>query len=74
MATEKTPDDLFLGTLKDICFAEKQILRNLPKMARAARPEKGKAGFLQHCAETESHSERCDQVLELSGKSAGQDL
>ena len=34
MATEKTLNDLFLDTLKDIYFAEKQILRALPKMAR----------------------------------------
>ncbi|RYG95443.1 MAG: DUF892 family protein, partial [Alphaproteobacteria bacterium] len=39
MATEKTLNDLFLDTLKDIYFAEKQILKVLPKMARAAQSE-----------------------------------
>ncbi|TIQ72408.1 MAG: ferritin-like domain-containing protein, partial [Mesorhizobium sp.] len=36
MAKEKTLDDLFLDTLKDIYYAEKKILKALPKMARAA--------------------------------------
>jgi ferritin-like metal-binding protein YciE len=42
---EKKLDDLFLDTLKDIYFAEKQILKALPKMARAAQSEEGKAAF-----------------------------
>lgn len=37
MAKEKTLEDLFYDTLKDIYFAERQILRALPKMARAAQ-------------------------------------
>jgi ferritin-like metal-binding protein YciE len=34
---EKNLNDLFLDTLKDIYFAERQILKNLPKMAKAAK-------------------------------------
>ena len=45
MATEKTLDDLFEETLKDIYFAEKQIVRALPKMAKAAQSPDLKAGF-----------------------------
>ena len=37
MAAEKTLETLFVDTLKDIYFAEKQILKALPKMARAAQ-------------------------------------
>ena len=48
MATEKTLDDLFLDTLKDIYYAEKQIVKTLPKMAKAAQSEELKAGFEQH--------------------------
>jgi ferritin-like metal-binding protein YciE len=70
MATEKTLDDLFLDTLKDIYFAEKQILKALPKMARAAQSEDGKAGFLQHRDETQGHIERLEQVFEMLGKPA----
>lgn len=67
---DKTLDDLFLDTLKDIYFAEKQILKALPKMARAAQSEEGKAAFLQHKEETEGQIERLQQVFELLGKNA----
>ncbi|TWF49518.1 ferritin-like domain-containing protein [Neorhizobium alkalisoli] len=70
MATAKTLDDLFLDTLKDIYFAEKQILKALPKMARAAQSEEGKSGFLQHRDETQGQIERLEQVFELLGKPA----
>jgi ferritin-like metal-binding protein YciE len=70
MATTKTLDDLFLDTLKDIYFAEKQILKALPKMARAAQSEEGKAGFLQHRDETQGQVERLEQVFEIIGKPA----
>lgn len=70
MAATKTLDDLFLDTLKDIYFAEKQILKALPKMARAARSEEGKAGFLQHHDETQGQIERLEQVFELLGRPA----
>ena len=70
MATEKTLDDLFLDTLKDIYFAEKQILKALPKMARAAQSEEGKQGFLHHRDETQGQIERLEEVFELLGKNA----
>lgn len=70
MATAKTLDDLFLDTLKDIYFAEKQILKALPKMARAAQSEEGRAGFIQHRDETQGQIERLEQVFELLGKPA----
>ena len=70
MATQKTLDDLFLDTLKDIYYAEKQILKALPKMARAAQSEEGKAGFLQHRDETQGQIERLEQVFEIFGKPA----
>ncbi|WP_018858760.1 YciE/YciF ferroxidase family protein [Rhizobium sp. 42MFCr.1] len=70
MAPEKTLNDLFLDTLRDIYFAEKQILRALPKMARATQSEEGKAGFLKHRDETQGQIERLEQVFELIGKPA----
>ena len=70
MASEKTLDDLFLDTLKDIYYAEKQILKTLPKMAKAAQSEELRAGFEQHAAETEVQIERLEQVFELIGKPA----
>jgi ferritin-like metal-binding protein YciE len=70
MAKEKTHDDLFYDTLKDIYFAERQILRALPKMARAAQSEELKAGFMTHKEQTEGHVDRLQQVFELIGKRA----
>ena len=70
MAEEKTLDDLFLDTLKDIYYAEKQILKNLPKMAKAATAPELKAGFEQHAEETQGHIDRLEQVFELLGKPA----
>jgi ferritin-like metal-binding protein YciE len=43
---EKTLKDLFHDTLKDIYFAERQILKTLPKLAKAAKSEELKAAFL----------------------------
>jgi ferritin-like metal-binding protein YciE len=67
---EKTLDDLFLDTLKDIYYAEKQILKALPKMARASQSEEGKAAFLKHKEQTEGQIERLQQVFELISKPA----
>ena len=70
MAKEKTLDDLFHDTLKDIYYAEKKILKALPKMARAAASPDLKAAFEKHKDETEGHVERLQQVFELIGKRA----
>ncbi len=68
--TEKTLDDLFLDALKDIYFAEKQILKALQKMARACQSPEGKMAFLKHKDETEGQIERLQQVFEIIGKPA----
>jgi ferritin-like metal-binding protein YciE len=68
MADSKTLNDLFLDTLKDIYYAEKQILKALPKMARAAQDPKVKAGFEEHREQTEGHVERLEQIFEMMGK------
>ena len=70
MAEDKTLDDLFLDTLKDIYYAEKQIVKTLPKMAKAATAPDLKAGFEKHLEESEGHVERLEQVFELIGKPA----
>jgi len=68
--TEKALNDLFYDTLKDIYFAERQILKGLPKMAKAAEAEELKKAFLTHRDETEVHVERLQQVFEILGKRA----
>ena len=42
---DKDLNELFLDTLKDIYYAEKQILKALPKMAKAANSDKLRAAF-----------------------------
>jgi ferritin-like metal-binding protein YciE len=70
MAEEKTLDDLFLDTLKDIYYAEKQIVKALPKMAKAAQSDELRAGFEKHLQETEGHVERLEQVFQIIDKPA----
>jgi ferritin-like metal-binding protein YciE len=70
MASEKTLEDLFLDTLKDIYYAERQITKALPKMAKAAKSEELRAGFEMHLHETEGQIERLEQIFELLGKPA----
>jgi ferritin-like metal-binding protein YciE len=65
---EKDLSVLFYETLKDIYYAEKQILRALPKMAKAAQTEAVRSAFLEHREQTQGHVERLDQVFELIDK------
>jgi ferritin-like metal-binding protein YciE len=53
---EKTLDDLFLHTLKDLYYAEKQILKALPKMAKNAESEELKAAVETHREQTQGRS------------------
>jgi len=69
-AKEKNLNDLFLDTLKDIYYAEKQILKALPKMAKAAHSDQLRAAFEKHHGETEGQVERLERVFELIDKPA----
>ncbi|TGD43934.1 ferritin-like domain-containing protein [Pseudotabrizicola sediminis] len=66
----KTLDDLFLDTLKDIYYAERKILKALPKMARGAQSAELKAAFEKHHEETQGQIERLQEVFEMLGKPA----
>lgn len=67
---DKDLNDLFLDTLKDIYYAEKQIYKALPKMARAASSDQLRAAFEKHQGETEVQIERLEQIFESLGKAA----
>src|SRR6202046_4167594 len=67
---DKNLNDLFLDTLKDIYYAEKQIYKSLPKMAKAAQSDQLRAAFEKHHDETEGHIERLEQIFEILGKPA----
>ncbi|MET3889085.1 ferritin-like metal-binding protein YciE [Bosea sp. OAE506] len=70
MATApKGLDDLFHDMLKDVYYAEKQVLKALPKMAKATKSPELKKAFETHKAETAEQIERLSQVFELIGKS-----
>ncbi|XDA96528.1 ferritin-like domain-containing protein [Sulfitobacter sp. LCG007] len=70
MAKTKHLRDLMLDTLKDIYYAERKILKALPKMKRAAQSEELKAAFEKHHGETEGQIERLQKVFELLDKPA----
>jgi len=63
-------EDLFAETLKDVYFAEKQILRALPKMAKEATSPELKEAFETHRDETEGQIERLNQIFERMGRPA----
>lgn len=65
---DKTLDNLFHDTLRDIYYAERKILKSLPKMARAARAPELRAAFEKHKDQTEGQIERLQQVFEIIGK------
>jgi ferritin-like metal-binding protein YciE len=67
---DKDLNDLFLDTLKDIYYAEKQILKSLPKMAKAAASDQLRAAFEKHHDETEGQIGRLEQIFELLDKPA----
>jgi len=65
-----TLDDLFLHFVQDVYYAERQLLKALPKMAKAAHDPEVKNAFLTHREETVHQIERLDQVFEHIGKRA----
>lgn len=65
----KSLRDLYVHELKDIYSGEKQIVKALPKMAKAASHEELVAGFEEHLAQTEQQIERLERILEGLGES-----
>ena len=70
MSADKSINELFYETLRDIYYAERQILKTLPKMIRAAQSPDLKEAFTTHRTETEGQKERLEQVFEMLGKRA----
>src|SRR5687768_4110649 len=64
----KTLNDLFIHELKDLYSAENQLVKALPKMAKAAVNPELKAGFEEHLEETKGHVSRLDQIAEAISK------
>lgn len=66
----KTLDDLFVHTLRDVYYAEKQLAKALPKMSEKATAPQLKSAFDSHLQETKGHAERLEQVFEMHGVEA----
>ena len=60
-----TLQDLFLHELKDIYSAETQLLKALPKMAKAATNADLRAGFEEHLEQTRGHVERLEKIAAM---------
>jgi len=71
MATKLiTLQDLLVDQLKDLLYAERQIIKALPKMARKASSSELRSAFEEHLQQTEGQIDRLEQVFERFGVSA----
>ena len=66
----KTLEDLFMDLLKDVYYAERKILKALPKMARGANSPELSTAFEKHHDETQTHVERLQEVFDILGNPA----
>src|SRR4051812_33305605 len=64
MADVTSLKELLIEELKDLYSAETQLVKALPKMAKAASDESLKSGFLEHLEEPREHVNRLEQALE----------
>jgi ferritin-like metal-binding protein YciE len=62
MSTLSTPRDLLIEELKDLYSAENQLLKALPKMAKAANSEELRRAFETHLEQTEGHVKRLEKI------------
>jgi ferritin-like metal-binding protein YciE len=63
----KTLNDLFVHTLRDVYYAENQIVRSLPDMIEKAGDPGLKRGFKTHLDETRNHVARLEEVFRMHG-------
>jgi ferritin-like metal-binding protein YciE len=65
----KSLKDLYVSELKDLYSAENQLLKAIPKMAKAATSEPLKKAFTGHLEQTKTHVERLETIFEELGAS-----
>jgi ferritin-like metal-binding protein YciE len=68
MPETMTLHDAFLDELRDSYDAEKQLIKALPKMARAAENDTLRTAFQTHLKETQGHAQRLEQVFQSLGE------
>jgi ferritin-like metal-binding protein YciE len=61
-------EKFFIDQLKDIYYAEQQLLKAIPKMAQASTTEELEDAFNDHLKQTERHVKRLEKVFQLIGK------
>jgi len=64
----KNLEDLFVATLQDIYYAEKKLVKTLPKLAKKAASPQLKEAIQSHLAETEGHVSRLEEVFAAMDK------
>ena len=64
-SSKETLEDIFEDMLKDIYWAEKHLLKALPKMAKASHSEELKESFNVHLAQTHLQIQRIEDCFEL---------
>ena len=62
---------LYVEELKDLFSAENQLLKALPKMAKAATSEDLRAGFAEHLEQTREHVARLEKIFKALGETPG---
>lgn len=70
MAALKSLRELLVDELKDLHNAENQLVRALPKMARAASHDELRSGFEDHLEQTREHVDRLERCFKLLGEKA----
>ena len=63
--------DLYIEELRDLFSAETQLVKALPKMAKAASDEQLKNAFTSHLGQTKTHVSRLEQIFESLGEKSG---
>jgi ferritin-like metal-binding protein YciE len=61
--------ELYIDELKDLYNAENQLVKALPKMAKAANSDELRNGFEEHLEQTKGHVQRLEQIFEMLGES-----
>jgi ferritin-like metal-binding protein YciE len=61
--------ELYIDELKDLYSAENQLVKALPKMAKAATSEDLRAGFEEHLEQTKGHVQRLEEIFRQLGES-----
>jgi ferritin-like metal-binding protein YciE len=60
--------ELYIDELRDLYNAENQLIKALPKMAKAANSEELRKGFEEHLEQTRGHAQRIEQIFQILGE------